>query len=60
VAFAGTAPAFGQSGDGGIGGISHYELVVLGADEVSLFTDFNMAYEVTDCGIVVGQMNRQV
>ncbi|MBI1302545.1 MAG: hypothetical protein GC172_01985, partial [Phycisphaera sp.] len=60
VALAGAAPAFGQSGDGGIGGISHYELVVLGADEVTAFNEFNMAYEVTDCGIVVGQMNRQV
>ncbi|MBI1304245.1 MAG: hypothetical protein GC172_10730, partial [Phycisphaera sp.] len=60
VALAGTAPAFGQSGDAGIGGISHYELVVLGAAEFSVFTVHNMAYEVTDCGIVVGQMNRQI
>ncbi|MBI1302544.1 MAG: hypothetical protein GC172_01980, partial [Phycisphaera sp.] len=47
--------------------MSHYELVVLGADEYSgpaggssLATRYNLAYEVTDCGIVVGQMNRQI
>jgi hypothetical protein len=34
--------------------------VVLGGAEFTDFNDYNMAYEVTDCGIVVGQMNRQI
>ena len=65
VALAGTAPAFGKSGgDAGpfstASGISHYELVVLGTGEFSEDTIYNMAYEVTDSGIVVGQIRRQV
>jgi len=39
-------------------GISHYELVVLGSEFES--DQFNMAYEITDCGLIVGQMRRIV
>ena len=37
-----------------LGGIHHYELVVLGEDEPS--SPYNIAYEISDCGLIVGQM----
>ena len=40
------------------GGIHHYELVVLGDEYES--DAFNMAYEISDCGLIVGQMKRAV
>jgi hypothetical protein len=42
-----------------IGGIHHFEVVVLGED-VPCGDDHNVAYEVTDCGLVVGQRARQL
>lgn len=39
-----------------LGGIHHYELVVLGEEHES--DETNMAYEITDCGLVVGQIMR--
>ncbi len=37
-----------------LGGIHHYELVVLGDNEPS--NACNIAYEISDCGLIVGQM----
>ena len=42
-----------------IGGIHHFEVVVLGED-VPCGDEHNVAYEVTDCGLVVGQRARQL
>ncbi len=42
-----------------IGGIHHFEVVVLGED-VPCGDEFNAAYEITDCGLVVGQRARQL
>lgn len=47
------AQAISQS----IAGISHYEVVVIGVSMDS--HELNIAYEVTDCGLVVGQIRRE-
>lgn len=42
-----------------IAGIHHFEVVLLGED-VECGDEYNTAYEVTDCGLVVGQRARQL
>lgn len=51
-------PAHGQQGSP-IAGIHHFEVVLLG-DDVDCGDEHNTAYEVTDCGLVVGQRARQL
>jgi hypothetical protein len=56
LAFGVSLPALAQKTCLGIGGVGRYEVVVIGDELAREDADFNMAYEVTDNGLVVGQV----
>ena len=56
LAFGVSLPALAQETCLGIGGVGRYEVVVIGDELATEQTQFNMAYEVTDNGLVVGQV----
>jgi hypothetical protein len=56
LAFGVSLPALAPETRLGIGGVGRYEVVVIGDEFAREDADFNMAYEITDNGLVVGQV----